>query len=330
MMTAGDRPVVAAADRSRGDRVSRERVAEVQRARLLAAAVETVHEVGYAGLTVAQVITRARVSRKTFYEVFEDREECILAAFEQTLARMRLLARETYASAADWREGVRCALIALLAFLDDEPALAWLCVVETAAARGAVFEVRHATLTDLAAVIDRGRSAAQAPQELSAITAEGVVGGVLAVLHARLLARERESLTGMFEPLMSMIVLPYLGVRAARRELERPPPAYARRKPARKWTAEGDPLDGLNMRLTYRTVRVLIAIGERPGASNREVAERAGIVDQGQISKLLSRLGSLELIENTRAGSERGAANAWRLTPRGVRVERATRTKLLA
>ena len=49
------------------------------------------------------------------------------------------------------------------------------------------------------------------------------------------------------------------------------------------------------MRLTYRTVRVLGAVGEHPGASNREIAERAGISDQGQISKLLyapGRLGS--------------------------------------
>ncbi len=81
------------------------------------------------------------------------------------------------------------------------------------------------------------------------------------------------------------------------------------------------------MRLTYRTVRVLMVIGEKPEASNREVAVGSGITDQGQISKLLGRLARLELIENLGDGQEKGAANAWRLTARGAAVERATRPR---
>jgi DNA-binding MarR family transcriptional regulator len=79
------------------------------------------------------------------------------------------------------------------------------------------------------------------------------------------------------------------------------------------------------MRLTYRTVRVLTAIREHPGASNREVADGAGIADQGQISKLLARLERLELIENVDQAQSKGAPNEWCLTERGERVERATR-----
>lgn len=82
------------------------------------------------------------------------------------------------------------------------------------------------------------------------------------------------------------------------------------------------------MRLTYRTVRVLMVISERPGASNREIAERSGISDQGQISKLLGRLARLELVENRGDGQEKGAANAWHLTARGQAVERATRPRV--
>jgi AcrR family transcriptional regulator len=59
----------------------RGQVTEIQRSRMLAAAVEAIEEVGYARMTVAQVISRARVSRKTFYDVFTDREDCFLAAF---------------------------------------------------------------------------------------------------------------------------------------------------------------------------------------------------------------------------------------------------------
>jgi len=76
---------------------------------------------------------------------------------------------------------------------------------------------------------------------------------------------------------------------------------------------------------TYRTARVLTAIAANPGASNRAVAAAAGIVDEGQASKLLKRLKRLGLIENMAREREPGGANAWRLTARGVGVERALR-----
>jgi DNA-binding MarR family transcriptional regulator len=79
------------------------------------------------------------------------------------------------------------------------------------------------------------------------------------------------------------------------------------------------------MRLTYRTVRVLLAIAEHPGASNRRIADVSGVADQGQISKLLGRLQSLGLIRNDRAGPFRGQPNIWSLTPRGEEIERTIR-----
>jgi DNA-binding MarR family transcriptional regulator len=82
----------------------------------------------------------------------------------------------------------------------------------------------------------------------------------------------------------------------------------------------GDPLEGLSMRLTYRTARVLAGVGERPGASNREIAERAGIQDPGQVSKLLARLRRLGLLTNMGEGHVKGEPNAWSLTTKGQRV----------
>ena len=81
------------------------------------------------------------------------------------------------------------------------------------------------------------------------------------------------------------------------------------------------------MRITYRTVRVLIVIGSGPGASNREIATEAGIADQGQVSKLLTRLESLGLVRNDGSGHAKGAPNAWVLTARGLDVERAIRVQ---
>ncbi len=81
-------------------------------------------------------------------------------------------------------------------------------------------------------------------------------------------------------------------------------------------------LDEPGARLTYRTVRVLRAIAGLPGGSNREVSERAGVVDQGQISKILTRLEYQGLLVNRGgSGPARGTPNAWWLTARGEALE---------
>jgi len=302
-------------------------VTQIQRSRMLAAAVEAVEDVGYARMTVAQVIGRARVSRKTFYDVFTDREDCFLAAFEQAMGQAHLIAKEAYESESTWRDGIRAALARLLMFMDEEPGLAKLCIVEALGAGERVLDRRAKVLDELAEVIDRGRSITNATREPPEVTAEGVVGAIFAVLHTRVLEHDKERLTDLLGSLMSMIVLPYLGARAAGRELSRPPLEIPNETRARTPARHKDPLEGLNMRLTYRTVRVLMVIAEHPGASNREIAEGSGIVDQGQISKLLNRLARLKLVENLGEGQEKGAANAWHLTARGAQVERATRPR---
>ena len=96
-------------------------------------------------------------------------------------------------------------------------------------------------------------------------------------------------------------------------------------------THSTEPAAGLPVRLTYRTTRVLEVIGAQSGLSNSQVAERAGISDQGQISKLLARLSRLGLIENTGAGKAGGAANSWRLTRKGKELDRKiTRVSMYA
>jgi AcrR family transcriptional regulator len=309
-------------------RLSRGRVTEIQRNRMLAAAVQAVEELGYAGMTVAQVIGRAQVSRKTFYDVFRDREDCFLAAFDQTVAQMRATVVEAGAEKPDWRDALRAGLARLLRFMDQEPGLARLCVVESLGAGGRVQQSRARVLGELAAVVDRGRSVrgAREPPEM---TAEGIVGAVVAVVHTRLLAGD-EPLLDLLGPLMSTIVLPYLGARAARAEIARairlPQDGNAERN-ARLSVVAADPLEGLDMRLTHRTIRVLMAIAAHPGASNREVAASADVLDQGQISKLLARLQRLGLVKNEGGGQSRGAANAWHLTERGVEVQRAVQPR---
>jgi len=188
----------------------------------------------------------------------------------------------------------------------------------------------------LTSVIEQGRTLKGIPSRAHAgaqgeasvsrpsLTGEGIVGGALAVIHSRLAEDGGESLVGLTNPLMSMIVLPYLGARAARRELERPVLVSSRKREAEPLLS--DPFKDAGMRLTYRTVRVLMAIAEHSGASNRVVADTAEIKDQGQISKLLTRLERIGLIANTGLGPGQGAPNAWILTVNGRQVVSAIRS----
>jgi AcrR family transcriptional regulator len=298
------------------DGFGRGHVTEIQRARMIAAMIDVVSERGRSNATVAHVVARSGVSRRTFYEVFDDFEDCFLAALDQSIARATEYVLDAYDPAEKWHARIRAGLIGLLEFLEDEPAMGRLCIVETLGAGRKVHELRLSALDAAIAVVDEGRRESRAATALPPLTTEGVVGGVLSVLHARLIER-RDSLLELTGPLTGMIVLPYLGPAAAHRESVRPAPE--RRSRAR--AVSKDPLRDLEMRLTYRTVRVLLSIAESPGASNREVGAAAGVDDQGQISKLLSRLERLGLVENTGAGQVRGAPNAWALTKKGVEVE---------
>jgi AcrR family transcriptional regulator len=307
------------------DGLPREHVGEIQRLRILTAMAEVASERGVGAATVARVVARAGVSRRTFYDLFEDREACFLAAFELALLQAGRDVLPAWGVPGVWRERIRAALTALLVFLDEQPALARLCVVQALGAGPEALERRGEVLLALTGAVDEGRGEARRGVDPPPLTADGVIGGVLSVIHTRLRENSDEPLTGLLGELMSMIVLPYLGPGAARKELGRPTPLLLLQ--TRGAPRRGDPLEGLEMRITYRTVRVLMVIAAYPAASNRQVAEHAGIHDQGQVSKLLTRLQHLRLIDNQGVGPAKGGANAWQLTSKGRQVEQAIRVQ---
>lgn len=298
---------------------------EGQRTRILEALAEAMSErTGPgAGVTVADVIARSGVSSGAFHEAFADREACLLAAIELGVGRAGRGMLAAYDAEARWLDAVKAALVAFLRFLEDEPALGRLLVVYSMSGGERVLRRRVEILAALAAVIDRGRLEGPAGrQQPPTVIAEGVVGAVLAVLQNRLLADERAGVMDLFGSLVSIIVLPYLGAGTARRELTRPAPRIRSAAAIEPAGAGGSAEHGGALRLTYRTTRVLSEIAVYPGASNREVADRAGIVDQGQVSKLLNRLQARGLITKIGEGRTRGAPNSWRLTEHGELILR--------
>jgi AcrR family transcriptional regulator len=303
-------------------------VLEMQRRRLLLGYTEVLAEHGLEGASVDRICKRAAISRRTFYDLFDDREACSLAAFEDAVERIAAALIPVYESEQRWRARIRTTLSALLEIFDTEPALARLCVVEALKAGPRVLERRQVMLESLAVIVDQGRLEGRGVQP-PPLSAQGIVGGVLSVLYAQLLdnagsptvsGRGSEPLVALVNPLMSMIVQPYLGSAAAARELERLTPV----QPPRKDTAAqiDDPFRDLSIRFTFRTARVLTAIGSKPGANNRTIGNDAGVHDQGQISKLLKRLERSGLVHNGGEGHPRGEPNAWTLTDRGAAIQR--------
>jgi len=106
--------------------MTREDVTASQRGRLLEAMVQVVAEKGYAATTVADIVDRAQVSRRTFYEQFDDKESCFLAAYdvgvEYVLGRIRSATDRS--GEVDWRELLRSDMNTYLQTLAEEPAFA--------------------------------------------------------------------------------------------------------------------------------------------------------------------------------------------------------------
>ncbi len=139
------------------------------------------------------------------------------------------------------------------------------------------------------------------------------------MIRARLLAGRNERLRELLPTLTSLVLAQYQGAGAG----------LGVEQPGGNSGDAETRNDGLPVRATYRTTRVLSAIGASPRLSNREIAYAAGLSDEGQTSKLLRRLERRGLIENVGLGQPYGEANAWLLTDYGERVLDATRHSLV-
>ncbi len=221
-----------------------------------------------------------------------------------------------------WHDRVRAGLSALLVFLDEEPGWARLLLGESPLEAGAEFERRQHTLHALARALVTETQAEENDSRWfvpwSELTAELVVGGVVTVLRKRILEGAPEPFVELAPSLMAFIMAHYPGSSSN----------LSSKRPAATNDAESNP-QRLPVRVTYRTTCVLNAIGDSPGLSNRDIAEAAGLTDEGQTSRLLRRLEERCLVQNVGVGHAYGGANAWLLTPYGERVLDATRHSLV-
>jgi hypothetical protein len=243
-------------------------------------------------------------------------EERYLAEYEQSLEGLSETVRQAAGRERSWLARVRAGVVALLGFFDDEPQRGRFLIAAERVCDRVGLECDRRLLGVLSGLLDDG--APQALAELTGepeLTSELVAGGVFSAVRTCMLEREEAETAGarplveLAPELMAFIVRPYLGQAAASMELSGRPAPFEERGPG-----------GRRLYATRRTRMVLRAIAAAPRSSNREVAQAAGLVDEGQTSKLLRRLAERGLIENVGFGQPGGRSNAWLLTARGERA----------
>lgn len=289
------------------------RVVEMQHRRLLTAFVELLNSRKLQEVRIGEICKRAGVSRRTFYDIFDSQEACFLAALDWSLEWLSVEMRDTHTPNAAWQERIRASVTSLLELLDANPSVARMWVIQTLRGGTKVLARRAAVIETLANVIDEGRLATKTTAGPPPLTARGIVGGALSVIHTHLIDHPDRPLIQLTPQLMAMIVHPYLGAKAAQRELKLP---HSPTRPSRQNTPQ-DAFKDLPIRFTYRTARVLNAIATHPGANNRIIGEAAEITDQAQTSRLLHRLHHAGLIQNHNDNPTKREPNSWTFTQRG-------------
>jgi len=182
-----------------------------QRERMLLAVAEAVAEQGFATTTVADIIARARLSRRTFYEHFADKEECFLAAYDTVVEQLLSAVGQAYEQAEGWTQKVHDGLETFLAYLAAEPAFARMCIVEVVAAGPEARSRRDAAMRVFVDFLERGRAAAPKGIRVSEIAAEIVVGGIYEIIYARLQRNAANELVEMLPELLYCALVPYIG-----------------------------------------------------------------------------------------------------------------------
>jgi AcrR family transcriptional regulator len=192
-----------------------------QRRRILDAMVGVVAELGYPDARVVDVIERAGVSRKTFYELFADREECFLAAYDHAVGRLYRgtdVAFES-ASAMPWAERIRIALGAFLGLMAAEPEMAKFCIVDVLAAGPRALARRDAAIRQFTGFLDAGR--AESARELPGITALSLAGGINELLYSAIIHGASAQLPERLPEIIYWVTQPFLGTDAAEAERRR-------------------------------------------------------------------------------------------------------------
>lgn len=311
-----------------GDVGWRERDRELRCARVVRAMAELAAERGFKGATLGLLCARAGISRAGFYMLFDSREACFLAVMDECHACACALLLERLAHVEDWQSGLRAGLAELLLFLDAEPAVARVAVVESLAAGRWALERREQHAASLMRLIVENWGML-APPEPHPDANVGVMASVLGTIQNHLAQRQEGPLIGLLGPLMGLATAPYLDATAVAEEVahaaELASELHARRAASQATYSAGELPAILTHSRAHRARECLLCIAERPGISNSDVARAIGVTSHTQTSTLLGRLHATGML--VKQPGAPGRPNAWALSRDGERVARLLRAE---
>lgn len=188
----------------------RELVVENQRARLVSSMIEAVAELGYGKATVAKVIKLAKISRRTFYESFADKEDCYRAAYE---ASFEFLRERTLAAASEeeWPTSVRAGLEALLESLAAHPNLATFFLISPASVDDAAASRHHRAMRELVEALVSKAPARSGSGVAAETRVEALAGGLSRLTAMKVNGGKAEELPALLPDLVELFLRPFVG-----------------------------------------------------------------------------------------------------------------------
>jgi AcrR family transcriptional regulator len=192
-------------------------VATYQRERLLAATIELVAKRGYRGTSVDHIVKSARVGYVAFYELFEGKEDCFLAAFERIVEETTEALEAAVATEAEWPQQICAALDTLLDLIAADLARARVGLVEVQAAGREAYARYEEAIDGAVPKLREGRALSVEASTLSDTLEEAVLGGIVWILHQRLVKGEMDKTDGLLGETIQIALSPYLGEAEAHR-----------------------------------------------------------------------------------------------------------------
>lgn len=193
-------------------------VAHSQRERILTAMAKACATKGYGAATIADIVEQAGVSRATFYELFKDKEDCLQASMELSLADAMGRIVEVYSPDKPWATMVRDAAAAFLDLLASRPEFARMALIEAPAAGGRSLEMYASGKRVLQALLDRGRNDPMEEQGIPSSAGRGALAAAEQLIVGQILAGNTERLSELLPDVVYIVTIPYLGQDEALRQ----------------------------------------------------------------------------------------------------------------
>jgi AcrR family transcriptional regulator/DNA-binding HxlR family transcriptional regulator len=286
-----------------------------QRDRLIVATGQLAVELGSPATGVRVICQRAGISRRTFYDLYADRDACVVDAHQEAFGSLLAHIAEAVAAAGEqWEDRAVAVVQALLSAWEADRVLAHLCLVSALGSSRETLGLHRAAITEIAALLPGAP-----PQPLDESVLTGAIGSVWELALSSLTNAPDSSMADLTGAAIYLMLAPFVGRRhaAARAAGHGGTAAYVTRLTSMAVNDIGGP----GLLITELTGQTLHYLNGHPGSANIDIARAIDVRHESQMSRHLVRLEKAGLIERRRDGRH----NAWRLTARGEDAARSLR-----